>query len=357
MEFVLQSCFRDPVRNDRLAIRSSVAAVLLLTLLGAAPAHAQLSVQKRGVVISVRVTDQDRGGQLGQVKVDLLQFTGVVVQTMFTDSSGRAQFGPIGADHYIVQASKAGFQTYRVDIDPTPGQTQYDLFIQLPAIEANPAKPGGIISARELSIPEPARGEFNKGLEFLNEKKDPKQGMVHFQNAITSFPNYYEAYFLLGMAHLETNSPQEAQAALRKAIELNPQFLQPYYPLASLLIGQKRYEEAEQLLLQALAQDKQDWRWPYELAFSHAKRGQWDKAMEYGRLASAQPNAPSKVHLLMADLYSNTGNTSKAVAELEEFEKVDPHSSYIPRVQQVLSELRKQKVSNQQKPGSASPEP
>jgi tetratricopeptide (TPR) repeat protein len=329
---------------------------VLLTLLGAAPAHTQVSLQRRGVVISVRVTDQDRGGLLDQVRLDLLQFTGVVVQTIFTDSSGRAQFGPVGADHYIVQASRAGFQTYRVDVDPTPGQTQYDLSIQLPAIEANPNKPGGVISARELSIPEGAREEFKKGLEFLNEKKDPKQCIIHFQNAVANFPNYYEAYFLLGVAHLETNSPSEGQTALRKAIELNPKFLEPYYPLADLLVRQKQYEEAERLLLQALTQDKQDWRWPFELAFAYAKQGQWDKAMEYGQMASARPNAPSKVHLLMADLYSNTGNTSKAIAELEGFEKIDPHSSYIPRVQQVLSELRKQNLTGQQKPAAAPPE-
>jgi hypothetical protein len=44
----------------------------------------------------------------------------------------------------------------------------------------------------------------------------------------------------------------------------------------------------------------------------------------------------------MADLYSNSGDPAKAVAELEQFEKLDPKSPYVTRIEQVLPELRKQ---------------
>jgi tetratricopeptide (TPR) repeat protein len=331
-------------------------ATVLLGLAGTAPARAQLGVGPQRLDVSVRVSDQSNGAVLDQVKLELVQFPSSIAHVLFTDSSGRAEFPTVVADQYIVRASKIGYQPYQVTINPARGQLRYEVSIELQPTASNATGPGGVISARELSIPEGARNEFSKGLEFLNERKDPGQGIIHFQNAIANFPSYYEAYFLLGMAHLQTNSPSEGQTALRKAIELNPKFLEPYYPLADLLVRQKQYEEAERLLLQALAQDKQDWRWPFELAFAYAKHGQWDKAMEYGQMASAQPNAPSKVHLLMADLYSNTGNASKAIAELEEFEKIDPHSSHIPRVQQVLGELRKQNLTSQQKPAAAPPE-
>lgn len=308
-----------------------------------------------GVTINVRVTSEATGANLDQVKLELVRFPDEIVQMAFTDSGGRASLASMDQGAYTIRASRAGFQPAQVEIDVRRGQTTYEAAVELMPEEAAVARPGGVISARQLSIPESAQNEFSKGVELLNEKKEPKQSIEHLRKAIDAYPGYYEAFFLLGMAELETNSPQEGQAALRKAIELNPQFFQPYYPLASLLVGQKRYEEAEQLLLQALALDKQDWRCPYELAFSYAKHGRWDKAIEYGQVAYQRPGAPSKIHLLMADLYSNTGNTSKAVAELEEFEKVDPHSSYIPRVQQVLSELRKQNSKSQQKAGPAPP--
>ena len=56
-------------------------------------------------------------------------------------------------------------------------------------------------------------------------------------------------------------------------------------------------------------------------------------------------NAPPKVHLLMADLYSNTGKPDKAMEQSRNFEKLDPSSPYIPRVHQVLAELRKREAS------------
>jgi tetratricopeptide (TPR) repeat protein len=357
---VFRGCFsRTRSRGCRPSrLRAGLVAIgLIWGLLGVTPARAQTG-QSQLVEIRVHVTDWDSEAVMDQVRVELIRFPSEIVETIFTDSSGYAQFDGIQSDNYIVRATKYGYNTAETRVEIVPHQNLVYAPVRMKRVggDAFTSAPGSTVSARELSIPERARDEFHRGLKFLSEKKDPKQGMVHFQNAIANFPNYYEAYFLLGMAHLQTNSPSEGQAALRKAIELNPKFLEPYYPLADLLVRQKQYDEAEHLLLQALAQDKQDWRWPFELAFSYAKHGQWDKAMEYGQMASAQPGAPSKVHLLMADLYSNTGNTSKAVAELEEFEKIDPHSSYIPRVQQVLSELRKQNLTSQQKPAAARPE-
>jgi outer membrane protein assembly factor BamD (BamD/ComL family) len=44
--------------------------------------------------------------------------------------------------------------------------------------------------------------------------------------------------------------------------------------------------------------------------------------------------------LLLADLYSNTGQAKKALEELETFAKLDPASSYMPRVQATMEKLR-----------------
>lgn len=174
-----------------------------------------------------------------------------------------------------------------------------------------------------------------------NEKKDPQRSIGFFQKAIKAYPNYYEAQFMMGMAYLQLKSNSEAQAALSHSIELNSKFLQPYYPLAVLLMTQKQYDEADRLLLKAMELDPQDWRWPFELARCYAYRGEWQKALTYGKMAHERPLPPSKVHILMADLYSGLGETDQAIAELEEFSKLDPTSPYMPRVKQALRQLRK----------------
>ena len=146
------------------------------------------------------------------------------------------------------------------------------------------------------------------------------------------------------MAYVQLNASQDAQAELLKALELNPKSLSPYYPLSVLLFGQKRYAEEERLLLQAMGMDKQGWQWPFELARCYAGQGAWAKALQFGKMAHELPNSPSKTHLLMADLYSSTGDTETAVRELEEFVRLDPQNPYIPRAQQALERLRLKKL-------------
>jgi tetratricopeptide (TPR) repeat protein len=90
-----------------------------------------------------------------------------------------------------------------------------------------------------------------------------------------------------------------------------------------------------------------------DLAMCSAKQTKWQEAIKYGQAALGRPNPATKVHLLMADLYSNSGNAAKAVAELEAFEKLDPKSPYIVRVEQVLPQLRQR--ATQEAAGTPSP--
>lgn len=49
---------------------------------------------------------------------------------------------------------------------------------------------------------------------------------------------------------------------------------------------------------------------------------------------------PSKVHLLLADIYANSNKPREAVVELELFSQLDPQSTYMARVREVLPVLR-----------------
>jgi hypothetical protein len=106
-----------------------------------------------------------------------------------------------------------------------------------------------------------------------------------------------------------------------------------YCCLGSTATLRKRNLRAEKL-------DATDWRWPFELARCHAQQGQWQSAQRYGVVANERASAPVKVHLLLADIYANSDRPREAVAELELFGKLDPKSSYMERVREVLPILR-----------------
>jgi len=324
------------------------APILMVALLHPALAAAQEETPGLGATVGMRVTSREDEHPLERVRVDLLRFPDEYIQEGFTDAVGRLELQGLGVPGaYIVRSEKDGYRTTEVRFDLRRGESGREVSVQMPRLkDESTARRGGVSSARALSIPPPASKEFQKGTESLNKKKSPRASIEHFQNAVAIYPGYFEAYFLLGMAYLQLNSPSEAQDALRHAINLNPKFLEPYYPLATLLIGKKEYGEGQRLLRRAQELDPNGWRWPFELARSEAYQKHWEQALAYGQSALKMPNAPPKVHLLMADLYSNTGKPDKAIEELEEFEKLDPSSPYIPRVHQVIAELRKREPSH-----------
>ena len=324
-----------PIRIYTNCRRELLAAILLAFLLGP---FASAALPAGDGVVSVQCTDE-AGVSLGQVKLELIRSPGSMVEALITDSSGRADFRHVTGGAYIVRATKDGYAPAQIEIGVRTNQASFPVRIQMRA-EGKPNEARGKVSVRELSIPGKAHEEFLKGVEFMNQKNDPKRSIEYFQKAIHDFPDYYEAYFLMGMAQVATDSSEDAIASLHKAIELKPSFLEPYYPLGVLLETKKDYDGAEGVLQSAFELDPKGWRWPFEMARCLASTRKWKEALDYGEKARALPDAPTKVHLLLADLYSNNGDPVKAVAELEEFEKLDPKSPYIPRVDQALPQLR-----------------
>lgn len=297
-----------------------------------------------GVLIHVRVSDQANGQLIEGVRLELVRFPDGIVQVIFSDGGGQAQFSPFPAESYHIRASVMGYQPADVFVDPgsSPRGVTMNYTAEVPMRRDTPGSsaPGGKVGARELSLPPAAVAEFKKGIELLSEKKDPKGSVEHFQKAIDAFPAYYEAYYLMGMAKLQSGDVSGGVEALQKAIEIKAQFLEPYYPLSTGLHLLGRDKDALEALGKARELDKGGWRWPFEMARLHGNRSEWKQALPLAQEAASKRDAPPKVHLLLADLYSNTGQAKKALEELETFAKLDPASSYMPRVQATMEKLR-----------------
>jgi len=310
-------------------------AVLVLGLL-VFPAIARSQVD-----LAVYVTDQDTGKAIEQVKVEVVLFPATVVHMGFTDGTGRVEFLNVRKQQYLLRASKDAYQPFQERVDLSEQTISMIFPLRMRRSPDRPEPPGGAVSARVLAIPEAARNEFKAGLDLMGEKNDPKGSMGRFRKAIDIFPAYYEAYYMLGMAQLKTGDAGGGEASLRKAIEIQPKFFDPYYPLSELLIGKRLYDEAEKLLQIPLQEDPENWKWPYELGMGYGKTSQWDKGIAMGLVALGRKDVPTKIHLLLSDLYSNKGEIEKAISELETFKKKDPKSPMIPRVNEVLKQLRK----------------
>lgn len=298
--------------------------------------------------VVVRVHDRISEELLVQVCVQLIRFPDGVVGEQYSGSSGSVQFSGVSVGAYTVRATLQGYEPGEAHVDFRNGDhTLQNVDISLmPQKHEESGRPNGTIKAEALKIPKDARKEFERGSRLLNEKKDFSRSIAAFQRAIALYPSYADAYFLMGTAQMRIGANSDAEVSVRKAIALDAHTTAPYYLLALMLFGQHRYAEEEKLLLDGEKVDAADWRWPFELARCHAQQGHWDSALRYGVGASASANAPPKIHLLLADIYSNSNRPREAVAELELFTKLDPTSSYMGRVREVLPVLRERSAAS-----------
>ncbi len=326
----------------------TVAALLICSCsLGLAQSTA---AQVSGTVgkVLIRIRDRVNEQQLAQAQVQLIRFPDGVVGEQFTGSDGSVQFSGLSVGAFTIRASLQGYEPGEVQIDlRNSDRTLQSVDISLmPRKDKGSGAPQGIVAASVLKVPDNAKKEFDRGSRLLNEKKDFDRSIAAFQRAIKLYPGYADAYFLMGTAQMQASAASDAEASLRTAIALDARFIAPHYPLALLLYAQQRYAEEKELLLEAQKLDATDWRWPFELARCLAQQSQWEGALRYGVTASGSANAPPKVHLLLADIYANSGRPHDAIAELELFAKLDPESFYMKRVREVLNVLRQRSAAS-----------
>ena len=304
--------------------------------------------------VLIRVRDRVNEEQLAQVQVQLIRFPNGVVGEQFTGSDGSVQFSGLSVGAFTVRASCRGYEPgeAQIDLRNSDGTLQSVDLALIPRRHEESGAPNGIVAAGTLRAPDNARREFERGSRLLNEKKDVARSIAAFQRAIALYPNYADAYFLMGTAQMQTSAASDAEISLRKAIALNGHMTAPYYPLALLLFGQHRYAEEKELLLTAEKLDATDWRWPFELARCHAQQGVWESALRYAVTASGSTNVPPKVHLLIADICANSDRPREAVAELELFARLDPESSFMERVREVLPILRRRAAASASPPSN-----
>jgi tetratricopeptide (TPR) repeat protein len=329
-----------PAKRARMA-----AGLFVLALVIPLPLEAQ---SLETATVSVRVSDESNGLPLERVKLELLKFPFGILQLTFSDGAGRAVFVRLTIQSYSIRATRDGYLPAEVSFDIRRGQLSENVTIQMQP--ENPRQksgaPGGLVSAKSLAASQEARDEFAKGLSLLDEKKDARGSVPLLQHAIELAPQFYDAHVVLGLAHLQLQALDEAEKSLTRAMELEPRLLQPYHPLATILITRKRFDEAEKLLQRALELDPKGWQWPFEMARSQAMQRNWEQAIVHGKRALAAVNVPTKIHLLMADIYSNAGQVELAAAELDEFEKLDPQSPYMPKVRAARAQLKKPTPEN-----------
>lgn len=321
--------------------------VALFTLLLSTIASAQFSPPERrtSVDIQVRVTYMDDRAAGNQIRVDLLNDTGIAVEQTFTDSEGRAGFHVSSSGNYRVRATGMDIEegvSETVHIDDMDRSRM--IFVHVaPKSDSIASKKtpgtGPVTSAAELRIPPDARKAFHKGLEAW-EKKDYQKAAGYFEKATAQYPQYDNAYNNLGVMYAHLNQPEKARAAFEKSVELNDKNADADRNLARLLLRDREYPRAETLLRKSLIVEPLN---PVSLtlvSIAEIESGNVDGALQDARKVHELPHDGYALsHFVAGQALERKHQLQEAGAEYQTYLRENPNGPEAPLVQKALARL------------------
>jgi len=302
--------------------------------------------------IQVQVRFPDGSPAPSGVFIELeYQNTQMVAQDQ-TDSSGRCTLIPPGSAIYIVRAKQPGYldATQTIDLQNSPSGLANLTLHPIPG-QAPPSPPSGsrdTVSAADLSIPEPARKEFDAGQHAL-ENHDVDGGIGHLKKAIELHDQYPQAYTLLGMAYNDQKKWKDAQGALEKAVQQDPKAVEAYFELGVTLNQQKEFAGATKALNQGLQLNPDAPNAAgahYELARAYMGLGQVQDANPHAAKAVAMQPDVAQWHILMGNINLKKGDGQGAITEFQTYLKLEPNGSAAPSVKDLIPKIQAAMAKN-----------
>jgi tetratricopeptide (TPR) repeat protein len=269
-----------------------------------------------------------------------------------TDSRGKFSFENIdaGQEHpegkvYVLSVRYPGYRTTTQVVDLTASPIGYvNIDLTRDRSKDSPAVPAGgpstMISAKQPSSRK-AQDELTKGEELLISKRDPKGSVKSFKKVVELDPAYGPAYVLLATAHMQLQEWGEAKSAFEKAVKLEPNNAAAFLGIGAALNQQQDFSGAQKPLLRSLELNKDSAEAHYELGRSLWALGKWQDAEPHARRAIAINKDFAPSHVLMGNIYLRHRDANAALAEFQEYLRLDPEGQHAEAVKEMVSKIQK----------------
>jgi tetratricopeptide (TPR) repeat protein len=271
---------------------------------------------------------------IGDIIVNIRSLTGGPFASFPTDWTGRFQVRGLDPGVYEIVVEEPGYEPVRETLrlyGPSP-----PLELHLRESHSSPVwRTDYAVSVRELRIPGKARNAFEKGLERL-AKNDAAGSRTQFERATTAFPDYYEAYYHIGVADFRLGHEEEAAQAFQKAIDLSGgHYAWAQFALGLLLCRRGEYAEAETVIRKGLDADGSPATAHLFLSVALFRLNRFEEAERSAREALLRKHGFALAYLVLADVHGRRGEYARQLQSLDAYLKLEPDGPASQRVREV----------------------
>ncbi len=267
--------------------------------------------------------------------------------TRLVDSGGRFHFPGLEAGAYTVALFIPGRGEARKTIEigrstATPsGRVTLTLNLKdMEFVEGDVVRQQHSISAKQLSVPEKARREYENAQKDL-ARRDVGSAIQRLERAVELAPQFSAAWNNLGTIAYQTREFPRAEECFRKAIEADPEAFEPLVNLGGVLLNLNKTGEAWNYNLFAVLQRPNDALANAQMGMTYFEMGDSRLAERYFKVAQrADPAHFSHSQLFLAEIHLRDGQRRDAADDLEDFLKHHPDWPQAGKMREKIAELR-----------------
>ena len=284
---------------------------------------------------SVRSLDDQ---PLQDVRVELRDSTGVMVNTSYTGPTGTFEFSQIPAGLYHIVATSGTQQIEEhVQVDSWSAMVNLRLPISKTARDDNGKNS---ISVAQYQVPEKAREELKRARE-ASVKGRIAEAQEHVARALEIHPDYADALTLRAILKLSARDTEGAVVDLEKAIQCDSAYAMAYMVLGSAYNIESRFDEAIRVLEHGERLAPDAWQAYFELGKAYAGKNEYEAAVR--QLDRAQTMAPPDyflIHLVRAHVLMQLSRFNDAVIDLQMYLEKNPSGPDSDLAQKMLEHAK-----------------
>jgi tetratricopeptide (TPR) repeat protein len=319
----------------KLCLRIAFPSILFLNvtaIMSVPMARAQASSSEQaGGIICGTVLFKGGNRPASQVAVKLRSHAAGIFRSVLTDLEGHFEVRNLPASTYEIVVEEPGYEPTQTSARLDGTSSNLVLYLN----SSSPEQSGRnkyTVSARDLVIPGKARSEFEKGLKTL-AKRDLRASLNHFRKAVQTFPEYYEAYYHVGVVETDMGHLDEAMKAFQTAIDLSGgRYAWAEFGFGYLLYRQGKPDEAVTVISRSLEKDGSSPFAYFILGVAQLRLNRLEEAERSAREALLRNPNFAEAFLLLSDVSGRKREYLTQLHGLDSYLRLEPNGTESERV-------------------------